>query len=117
MSESRRKKRNPDNSVMLDENGLPVYEETEVSVELEPELEPEAEPVKKEPKKITVFEKETEEAMTAEEFVESLSELKQKAKSAGLQPIRMMLTSYLNQGLSMVDGLLESLDGPKKKGK
>jgi hypothetical protein len=54
---------------------------------------------------------------TAEEFVDSLAELKDRARAAGLRPVRMMLTSYLNQGLSMVDGLLESLEGSKKKGK
>ena len=51
------------------------------------------------------------------EFVESLGELKDKAKAAGLRPIRKMLSSYVSQGLSVVDGLLESLEGKKKKGK
>jgi len=54
---------------------------------------------------------------TAEEFAVSLTELKDKARAAGLRPVRMMLTSYLNQGLSMVDGLLNSMEDPKKKGK
>jgi len=51
------------------------------------------------------------------EFVESLGELKDKAKAAGLRPIQNMVTSYISQGLAMVDGLLESLEGKKKKGK
>tara|TARA_Y100000296_G_C5150744_1_gene246269 strand:+ start:921 stop:1211 length:291 start_codon:yes stop_codon:yes gene_type:complete len=51
------------------------------------------------------------------EFVESLAELKDKAKAAGLRPIQNMVTSYISQGLAMVDGLLESLEGKKKKGK
>ena len=51
------------------------------------------------------------------EFVESLGELKDKAKAAGLRPIQNMVTSYISQGLAMVDGLLESLEGKNKKGK
>ena len=50
------------------------------------------------------------------ELVESLVELKDRAKAAGLRPIQNMVTSYISQGLSMVDGLLESLEGKKKKG-
>jgi effector-binding domain-containing protein len=55
--------------------------------------------------------------LTPTEFVESLAELKDKAKAAGIRPIQNMVTSYLSQGLAMVDGLLESLEGKKKKGK
>ena len=51
------------------------------------------------------------------EFVESLGELKDKAKAAGIRPIQKMVTSYISQGLAMVDGLLESLEGKNKKGK
>ena len=51
------------------------------------------------------------------ELAESLVELKDRAKAAGLRPIQNMVVSYLNQGLSMVDGLLESLEGSKKKDK
>ena len=51
------------------------------------------------------------------ELVESLVELKDRAKAAGLRPIQNMVTSYISQGLSMVDGLLESLEGKKKKDK
>lgn len=54
---------------------------------------------------------------TAEEFADSLAELKDRARAAGLKPVRMMLTSYLNQGLSMIDGLLDSMEDPKKKSK
>ena len=55
--------------------------------------------------------------LTPTEFIESLAELKDKAKAAGIRPIQNMVTSYLSQGLAMVDGLLESLEGKKKKGK
>ena len=51
------------------------------------------------------------------ELAESLVELKDRAKAAGMRPIQNMVTSYINQGLSMVDGLLESLEGSKKKDK
>ena len=51
------------------------------------------------------------------ELAESLVELKDRAKAAGMRPIQNMVVSYINQGLSMVDGLLESLEGSKKKGK
>jgi len=51
------------------------------------------------------------------ELAESLIELKDRAKAAGMRPIQNMVISYINQGLSMVDGLLESLEGSKKKDK
>ena len=49
------------------------------------------------------------------ELVESLTELKDRAKAAGIRPAQAMLSSYISQGLAVVDGLLESLEGPKKK--
>jgi len=50
------------------------------------------------------------------ELVESLTELKDRAKAAGIRPAQaMLLSSYISQGASVVDGLLESLEGPKKK--
>ena len=49
------------------------------------------------------------------ELVESLTELKDRAKAAGRRPAQAMLSSYISQGLAGVDGLLESLEGPKKK--
>jgi len=48
------------------------------------------------------------------ELVESLTELKDRAKAAGIRPLQAMLSSYISQGASVVDGL-ESLEGPKKK--
>jgi len=49
------------------------------------------------------------------ELVESLVELKDRAKAAGLRPIQNMMTSYASQVLKTVDGLLESFEGSKKK--
>ena len=71
--------------------------------------------VKEEP--TLVIEEEETDPITPTEFVESLGELKDKAKAAGLRPIRKLLSSYVNTGLSVVDGLLESLEGKNKKGK
>ena len=98
----------------------------EAKPEKTPEVEPEEKPekpsrreaegvtaVKEEP--TLVIEEEETDPITPTEFVESLGELKDKAKAAGLRPIRKLLSSYVNTGLSVVDGLLESLEGKKKK--
>ena len=63
----------------------------------------------------TVLTVEGQDWISPSELVESLAELKDRAKAAGLRPIQNMVTSYISQGLSMVDGLLESLEGSKKK--
>ena len=100
-------------------------------VEAKPEKTPKAEPEKKpeqpsrreaegvtavkEEPTIVIEEEGDNDPLTPTEFVESLGELKDKAKAAGLRPIRKMLSSYVSQGLSVVDGLLESLEGKKKK--
>jgi len=70
-----------------------------------------------EKKPVLTIEGEDGKLLSPTEFVESLVELKDRAKAAGLRPIQNMVTSYINQGLSMVDGLLESLEGSKKKDK
>ena len=75
-------------------------------------LEDEAVPtVKKEP----VLTIENEDSKSATELVESLVELKDRAKAAGLRPIQNMMTSYASQVLKTVNGLLESFEGSKKK--
>ena len=63
----------------------------------------------------TVLTVEGQDGISPSELGESLAELKDRAKAAGLRPIQNMVTSYISQGLSMVDGLLESLEGSKKK--
>ena len=57
--------------------------------------------------------------LTAEQFSTALSTLTTRAKEAGLRPIQMMASSYIAQGLSMIDGLLDAFDenGQKKKKK
>ena len=100
-----------------------VEAKPEKTPKVEPEEKPE-QPSRREAEGVTavkeeptiVIEEEGDNApLTPTEFVESLGELKDKAKAAGLRPIRKMLSSYVSQGLSVVDGLLESLEGKKKK--
>ena len=99
-----------------------VEAKPEKTPEVEPEEKPE-QPSRREAEGVTavkeeptlVIEEEETDPITPTEFVESLGELKDKAKAAGLRPIRKLLSSYVNTGLSVVDGLLESLEGKKKK--
>ena len=51
------------------------------------------------------------------ELVESLVELKNRAKAAGKRPLQNMVTGYISQGIAMIDGLLEAFEGSKKKDK
>jgi len=51
------------------------------------------------------------------ELAESLVELKDRFKAAGLRPLQNVVVSYLNQGAAIVNGLTESLEGKKKKDK
>ena len=56
--------------------------------------------------------------LTADEFSTALTTLTGRARKAGLRPIRMMATAYIQQGLSMIDGLLGAFDdGDEKKKK
>ena len=49
------------------------------------------------------------------ELVESLVELKNRAKAAGKRPLQNMVTGYISQGIAMIDGLLEAFEGSKRK--
>ena len=66
------------------------------------------------------IESEDGEALSPTELVDTLKEagveLKDRAKAAGMQPIQEMVASFVSKGLSIVDGLLEALEGKKKKG-
>ena len=56
--------------------------------------------------------------LTSEQFSAALTTLVTRAKQAGLRPIQMMASTYLAQGLSMIDGLLGAFDeGNQKKKK
>ena len=97
-----------------------VEAKPEKTPEVEPEEKPE-QPSRREAEGVTAVKEEPtvvveeEDPLCPTEFVESLGELKDKAKAAGVRPIRKLLSSYVNTGLSVVDGLLESLEGKKKK--
>ena len=63
-----------------------------------------------------IVEKENEEMpLTAEQFSTALGELVTRAKAAGLRPVQMMISAYVKQGMSAIDGLLGSLEGGKKR--
>jgi len=56
--------------------------------------------------------------MTQEEFSAQMAQLTDRARAAGLRPIQAMLTTYVKQGMTMLDKLLEGLepvDSSKKK--
>ena len=63
---------------------------------------------------------EEQQPLTADQFSTALNTLTGRAKTAGLRPLRMMASAYIQQGLSMIDGVLgafEEDDDEKKKKK
>ena len=56
---------------------------------------------------------------TQEQFSAQTAALIEKARAAGLRPLRVMVGAYLQQGINVFDKLLEGLeppvDTPKKK--
>jgi len=55
--------------------------------------------------------------LTAEQFSATLTELVTRARAAGLRPVQMMISSYVKQGMSVMDGLLGALEGINQKKK
>lgn len=61
-------------------------------------------------------------AITREELTEKLEQLSARARAAGISPLRVLLSTYARQSLTVIDGLLNSLeegmpkDAPTKKG-
>tara|TARA_Y100000310_G_scaffold3792_1_gene4673 strand:+ start:15813 stop:16067 length:255 start_codon:yes stop_codon:yes gene_type:complete len=53
--------------------------------------------------------------LTTEQFSVALAELVTRAKAAGLRPAQMMISAYVKQSMSVVDGILGALDGNQKK--
>jgi hypothetical protein len=63
--------------------------------------------------------------MTQEQFSAQMTQLTERARAAGLRPIQTMFATYLRQGMTMLDKLLEGLepvatpekraDGPERK--
>lgn len=55
--------------------------------------------------------------ISVESLRAEIDEIGSRAKSAGLSPLRRMLTSYAEQTLDAVDGLLSALEGKGTKRK
>lgn len=55
--------------------------------------------------------------ITADQFSAALAELVTLARAAGLRPVQMMLSTYVKQGMSVIDGLLGALEGSSQKKK
>ena len=55
------------------------------------------------------------EMVTGEELRDAVEDIGARFKTAGLKPFRQMLRSYVNQTLDAVDGLLNALEGNKRK--
>jgi effector-binding domain-containing protein len=64
---------------------------------------------------VLTIEDEDGKAISPAELVESLAELKDRVKAAGMLPLRNVITSYASTIVSAVDGLLGALEGKKKK--
>jgi hypothetical protein len=100
---------------MVKKEALPVTEEPTEETPDEKTLD-EKEPVVEE---IVVKEPVAEEQqpLTADQFSSALTTLTGRAKTAGLRPLRIMATAYIQQGLSMIDGLLGAFDESDEKKK
>ena len=57
--------------------------------------------------------------LTKEMFVTQIHRLTERARAAGLSPLKMMAKAYLKQGTAIFEGLLSSLENetPTKKKK
>ena len=56
--------------------------------------------------------------LTKEEFAAQMQQLTERARAAGLNPLRAMFQTYARQGRATLEGILASLesdDSPKKK--
>ena len=60
---------------------------------------------------------EEQQPLTADQFSTALTTLTGRARKAGLRPIQMMASAYIQQGLSMIDGLLGAFEDDEKKKK
>ena len=64
--------------------------------------------------------KEQDMLLTKEMFVTQIRQIIERARAAGLSPIRMMAKAYVKQGTTILEGLLSSLENEntsKKKKK
>jgi len=56
--------------------------------------------------------------LSKEVFVAQVQQLVERARAAGLHPLQAMAKTYVKQGMSIIEGLLSSLENansPKKK--
>ena len=74
-----------------------------------------AEEVVAEEEPVLTIEGEDGKVVSSTELAESLSELKDRVKAAGMRPLQNVVTSYASTILGAVDGLLGALEGKKKK--
>ena len=88
---------------------------TEVKPEQPVKEELVAEEVVAEEEPVLTIEGEDGKVVSSAELAESLSELKDKVKAAGMRPLQNVITSYASTILGAVDGLLGALEGKKKK--
>lgn len=82
--------------------------------EVKPE-QPAKEEVIAEEEPVLTIEGEDGKVVSSTELAESLSELKDRVKEAGMRPLQNVVTSYASTILGAVDGLLGALEGKKKK--
>ena len=104
-----------DNTDVEDAGAVKEVAEATVGVAVEEEAPVENEVIVEEEPVLTV--EDEVKPISPTELADSLVELKDRAKAAGIRPVQNMVTSYISQGMAMVDGLLESLEGKKKKDK
>jgi hypothetical protein len=55
--------------------------------------------------------------MTQEQFSAQWAQLTERAKAAGLRPIQVLIRSYAQQGMTMLDKVLEGLEPVDSKKK
>ena len=97
---------------MPDKEALPVTEEP---VDNRPSVTEETPDEDTLDEKVPVVEEQ--QPLTADQFSTALTTLTGRARKAGLRPIQMMASAYIQQGLSMIDGLLGAFDDDDEKKK
>ena len=55
--------------------------------------------------------------ITAQEFQDALDTLFERAKAAGIQPIKELASTYAKRGLAMFDKMMAALEGDDEKEK
>jgi len=97
---------------MPDKEALPVTEEP---VDNRPSVTEETPDEDTLDEKVPVVEEQ--QPLTADQFSTALTTLTGRARKAGLRPIQMMASAYIQQGLSVIDGLLGAFDDDDEKNK